>query len=180
MKPVIYLWATLLTLVNLVWLCLNLLTLPGNWLMVATTMLLAWWQWDAAKAAGDQMFSIPTLVAIVALAALGEVVEFFAGVAGARKAGSTRWGSAGALLGGIVGAVAGTFVIPVPVLGSLIGACAGACLGAWGMELLGGREMRPSIRAGIGGGVGRLGGTVLKSFLGVLIWIIVAVAAFWP
>jgi uncharacterized protein YqgC (DUF456 family) len=175
-KPVIYVWATLLTLVNLIWLSLNLLTLPGNWLMVATTMLVAWWQW----AAGDPMFSLPTLVAIVALAALGEVVEFFAGVAGATKAGSTRWGSAGALLGGIVGAVAGTFLIPVPVLGSLIGACAGACLGAWGMELLGGRKMRPSIRAGIGGGVGRLAGAALKSFLGVLIWIIVAVAAFWP
>jgi uncharacterized protein YqgC (DUF456 family) len=177
---VIYLWATLLTLVNLIWLCLNLLALPGNWLMLATTMLLAWWQWDPAKPAGDQMFSLPTLAAIVVLATVGEVVEFFAGLAGVKKAGGSGWGSAGALLGGIAGAVAGTLLIPMPVLGSLIGACAGACLGAWGMELLRGRKMRPSIRAGVGGGVGRLAGTVLKFSLGVLIWIIAAAAAFWP
>lgn len=176
----IYLWAALLVLVNTVWLCLNLLALPGNWLMVVTTVLLAWWQWDGGKSAWDQMFSIPVLVAIVALAALGEVVEFFAGVAGAQKGGATGWGSAGALLGGIIGAIAGTVLIPVPVLGSLIGACGGACLGAWGLELIGGRTMRPAIRSGVGGGMGRLTGTLLKLLLGVLIWLIVAVAAFWP
>ncbi|HET6430297.1 MAG TPA: DUF456 domain-containing protein [Phycisphaerae bacterium] len=175
-----YLAATLLVVVNLACLALNLFQLPGNWLMVATTSLVAWWRWDASKGAGEQMFSVYVLAAMVVLAVVGEVLEFVAAAAGARKYGSSRWGSAAALVGGLVGGVVGTFAIPIPVVGSLIGACGGACLGAWSAELGRGRKMDHSVRAGIGAGVGRLLGTVIKIALGAAIWLIVAVAAFWP
>ena len=176
----IYVWATLLVLANTVWAALNLLALPGNWLMVITTALVAWWQWDRGKPAGQQMFGIPVLVLVFLLAAAGEVVELLAGAAGARKAGGSRWGSLGALAGGFVGAIAGTFVIPIPVLGSVVGACGGAFLGAWGMEMLAGRKARPAVRSGVGAGAGRFVGTSLKILLGALIWAVIAVAAFWP
>lgn len=53
-------------------------------------------------------------------------------------------GSVVAILGVITGAIAGTFLIPVPVIGYLIGACGGACLGACLLELGSGRKMEAS------------------------------------
>ena len=175
-----YVLAVLLTLLNALWLFLVVLGLPGTWLMVAGTLLIAWWRWYAV--AGQPMFGTPVLIAICALAVLGEVVEFYAGVVGARKAGGTRRGALGALLGALVGGVAGTILIPIPIpgLGSLLGACGGAAVGAWGLELHSGREMRASVKSGVGAGAGRFAGTVGKLIIGVVIWVIVAVAAFWP
>jgi uncharacterized protein YqgC (DUF456 family) len=167
---VTYLWAVILILTNAIWLALDVLGLPGNWLMVAGTLLLAWLE--------PGMFSVWTLVAIVILAAAGEVLELLSGVWGARKGGAGRRGSAGALVGGVIGAIAGTFWIPVPVLGSLVGACAGACFGAWFLELRGGRDFWASFRAGVGAGVGRALGTVIKLAVGILLWLIIAIAAF--
>jgi uncharacterized protein YqgC (DUF456 family) len=169
---VTYLWASLLILTNAAWLVLDLLGLPGNWLMVAGTLLVAWLQ--------PGMFSVPTLVAVVVVAAAGELLELLSGALGARKGGAGRRGAAGALLGGFVGAIVGTFMIPVPVVGSLIGACAGACLGAWSLEVSGGRDVGESFRAGVGAGVGRALGTLVKLAAGVLLWLIIAVAAFVP
>jgi len=170
----LYLWAVLLTVVNFVWLLLVLVLMPGTWLMVVTTCLVAWWQWEKG------MFSIPTLVVIVVLAAAGEVVEFFSGQMGSKKAGGTRWGCAGALLGAFVGTLVGTVVIPVPIVGSLVGLGGGACLGAWGLEMLGGRPVKEAAKVGAGAGVGQLLGTVSKFGIGLAIWIVVTVAAFWP
>ncbi|MFH1747127.1 MAG: DUF456 family protein [Planctomycetota bacterium] len=70
--------------------------------------------------------------------------------------------------------------IPILILGSLIGTCGGAAIGAWGFELYGGRELRASVKSGVGAGLGRLTGTLGKVVIGAIIWILVAVAAFWP
>ena len=167
-----YVWAVILVLTNAVWLALDLLGLPGNWLMVAGTLLVAWLE--------PQLFSVWTLVAIVIVAATGEGLELLSGALGAWKGGAGRRGSVGALLGGLIGAIVGTFLIPIPMLGSLIGACAGACLGAWIFELNGGRDFRASLRAGVGAGMGRAVGTVIKLAVGILLWLIIAIAAFVP
>ena len=79
-----------------------------------------------------------------------------------------------------IGGVIGTFAIPVPLFGSLIGASLGAAAGAWILELSIGRSMDSAVKVGVGAGVGRLGGTIAKLGLGVAIWLILAVAAFWP
>lgn len=169
----IYLWATLLVLLNLGWLFLNLLALPGNWMMVGTTLLVAWWQWDV------RMFSPWTLAAIVVLALLGEVAEFLSSAVGVKTAGGTKWGGAGSLLGAVLGALFGTVLIPLPVLGSLIGVCAGAALGAWVFEIMGGRSVYASAAFGVAAGTGRFVGVLSKFALGVIIWCIITVAAFW-
>jgi uncharacterized protein YqgC (DUF456 family) len=168
----LYLWSTILVIVNAFWLMLVPFTLPGNWLIVITTVLFAWWWAD------DKVFSPYTLVVITLLALLGEVVEFFGGAAGAKKAGARFLGSLGAIIGAITGAIIGTFVFPI--LGTLIGSCAGAAIGACLLEIAGGRKVEDTINLGIGAGLGHFFGTTAKMALGILIWLIVAVAAFCP
>lgn len=170
----LYLWSVLLILLNALWLMLVVFGLPGNWLIVISACLFAWWR------AEDDVFSIYTLIAVAALAVLGELIEFFAGAGGAKRAGAGWRGSIGALLGALTGAIFGTFLLPIPFLGTLIGACVGAGLGAWGLELAGGRKLQDSARFAMGAGIGEFLGITSKFILGILIWLIVAVAAFWP
>ena len=151
--------ALLLIVLNLLWLTLNLFGLPGNWLIVLTTAVTVWMQWGSTGSMQPApMFSLRTLLAITVLAALGEVMELAAAAAGARQAGGTRRGSIGALMGGVAGAIAGTFLIPIPIVGSLMGACAALSLSpsSWscpGVE----RSATPSAPAGAPGGAASSG-----------------------
>lgn len=170
----LYVLLFILILLNAAWLVLVVFGLPGNWLIVFSTAFVAWWQWDA------QVFSIWTLVAIVLLALLGEVVEFFAGMAGAKRAGASWRGSVAAVFGALIGAVAGTFIIAIPFVGTLVGACGGAGLGVWAVENSRGARSEHALRRGLHAGLGAFIGIVSKLAAGVAIWLIVAVAAFWP
>jgi uncharacterized protein YqgC (DUF456 family) len=169
----IYLWAAGLTILNLLWLALNVLGLPGNWLMIVSAALVAW-------AAGGAMFSVWTLVAVVAMAGLGELLELGLSLAATRTAGGTRRSAWGALAGGLVGGIVGLLAIPIPLIGPLIGACVGAAVGAIALDLSAGRSLRRASGSGVAAGVGRLLGTVTKLLLGVVIWLVLAIAAFWP
>lgn len=170
----LYLWLIILILLNTAWLTLVLFGLPGNWLVVISTCLFAWWQWD------KNPFSIYTLVAIVVLAVLGELAEFLAGLIGAKKTGASWPGSIAALFGAVIGAVFGTFLIGIPFLGTVLGACIGAGLGVWGLEISRGKNMEQSVRYAVGAGLGEFFGITSKLILGVIIWVTVTIAAFWP
>jgi uncharacterized protein YqgC (DUF456 family) len=168
----LYFWITLLIMLNGFWLILTLFVLPGNWLIVITTALFAWWQWE------HNVFSIYTLIAIAVLAFSGEVVEFFAGAGGAKKAGAGWLGAIAAIFGAITGAVIGTIVLPL--FGTILGACLGAGLAATVVELAMGKTTDASIRSGFGASLGHLIGSTAKLAIGVALWLIVAIAAFWP
>lgn len=174
------LYAILLCLANGMLLLTLVVGLPGTWLMAGLTALVAWLQWDPARSWTDQMISGPTLLVVFGLAILGELVEFFAGAAGAKRAGASGWGTLGAILGAFVGGVLATFFIPIPVIGSLMGACLGAAAGAASFELGTGRRAEEAYRSGVGAGIGRFQGTIAKLGVGVGMWLVVAVAAFWP
>lgn len=100
---------------------------------------------------GDQGASTWVLCVLAVLMAISLVVDFAAGLFGARKLGATWKGMLGASLGVLVG----LFVGPV---GIVVGPFAGAFLG----ELTGGRELRDAARAGCGAFLGLLGGAVGK------------------
>jgi uncharacterized protein YqgC (DUF456 family) len=168
----LYLWITLLIVLNGFWLVLVPLALPGNWLIVITTSLFAWWQW------GQNVFSVYTLIAITVLAFLGEMIEFFAGAGGAKKAGASWLSAIAAIFGAIFGAIIGTLVLPL--FGTIFGACLGAGIAAAVVELAMGKTSDASIRSGFGASLGYLIGSTTKFAIGVAIWLIVAVAAFWP
>jgi len=170
----LYVGSSILVLLNLLWLVLVLFGLPGNWLMVLSTSLFAWWTWD------QRVFSGWTLMAIAILAALGELMEFLGGLVGARKAGASWRASLAGICGALIGALAGTIMFPVPVVGTIVGACLGVGLAVWLVETSRGAHPDLSLRRAVGAGMGELIGLLSKFVVGAAIWLTIAIAAFWP
>jgi uncharacterized protein len=104
-----------------------------------------------AAADGFVRVGVLSLVAIALLALAGSVVDYAASVLGARRAGASRWGLAGAVLGLVVGLF---FGLPGLILGPGIGAVT--------LEYARDQEFRRAAKAGAGVFVGFLLGTVLK------------------
>jgi uncharacterized protein YqgC (DUF456 family) len=167
----LYVYATLLTLCNLVFLAGVLFNLPGTWLMVLLAAGVEWWTPE------EFMFGWPVLYTVGGLALLGEFLEFVFSAAGSRQAGGSKRGAGFAIAGGVVGAVFGT-ALPLPVVGTLIGASIGAFAGSILGDLWAGRPLVHSIDAGRGAAVGRFMGTVAKLAIGAIMVVILAVAAF--
>ena len=153
------------------WLGLILLGLPGTWLVIASAALMEW-------ATEPVLFHTATLATAVGLAVLGELWEFFASSVKARRAGAGRSGAVGALLGGLLGAIAGTLLLPVPVLGTLLGGGLGAFAGASLLEHGGGKELREALRVGKAAAFGHVFGMAGKLAAGVSVWLLLAVTVF--
>jgi len=166
------LYIILLLLINTLGVFLVTMSLPGTWLIVFATAAVAWWRWE------EGLFGWVSLSILVGLALLGEVLELVAGALGAKKAGGTAWGAVGALVGGVAGGILGTFVIPILVVGSILGAALGAFGGALLGEAVAGRSVEASLASGRGAFWGRLLGTLYKLVIAVLMWTVVAFAAF--
>ena len=166
----IYFWLILLIIVNAFWLMLGFFALPGNWLMIITTILFALWQ--------KNIFSVYTIITAIVLAIIGEILEFIAGAAGAKAAGGGKKAMAAAVLGAIVGAIVGTVLIPVPIFGTLLGSAIGAGLAALFVEKKGGKELTQSLKTAAGAGIGRIFAVGAKIFIGVVIWLLFTIAAF--
>ncbi len=164
-----FFWAFLLLLLVLFGWVLTLLGMPGNWLMVAAVI--------------GYVLLVPTqsplgigwgiVVVLIALAALGELLEFLAGALGVAKAGGSRRAAVLALLGSLVGAIVGLFVaLPIPVVGPILGALLLAGVGAFVGAVLGeqwkGRGLGQSCRVGQAAFWGRLLGTVAKTAVGAV------------
>jgi len=166
----IYLWLSLLIIINAFWLGLVFFAMPGNWLMIITIILFALWQ--------KNIFTIYTIIAAIVLALAGEILEFIAGAAGAKTAGGGKKAMAAAIIGAIVGASAGTVLIPIPIVGTLLGSAIGAALAALIVEKKAGKELKQSFKTAAGAGVGRILGLSAKVITGIIIWLIFTIAAF--
>ena len=148
-----WLWYVLLIAAMLGSAFLNLLSLPGNWLMIAGAGVYAW-------LTRGRYVGLWTLVILALLAGAAELIEFAAGSAGARKAGWSRRAAWGALIGGIAGAI--LFNIPVPIIGTIIGLCLGVFIGAWLAEYTVEGHFHRSLQVGYGATKGRLIGIAAK------------------
>jgi uncharacterized protein YqgC (DUF456 family) len=176
-----YLWALLLVVCSVVAWLLNLVTLPGNWMIVGGAALFAWLLPENA----GRGISWNIVIVLAVLAAIGEVIEFAAGAAGAAKQGASRRAIALSMAGAIVGSIAGLAVgapIPIPLVGPLVMAILGGAAGAFGGAYLGetwkGRDESARTAAGRGAFFGRIWGTVGKFAVGAVILAIVAWDAF--
>jgi uncharacterized protein YqgC (DUF456 family) len=172
-------WAILLVLVVILLWSLNIVGLPGNWLVVAAAAIYALlvpeeWRTDVG------WWSV---AALGGLAVVGEIIEFLAGAMGASKAGGSRRGAVLALLGSLGGGLLGIFVgVPIPIVGPIIGALAFASLGALTGAVIGeqwkGKTWDESFRVGHAAFWGRLLGTLGKALVGTFMIVVVLVSVF--
>lgn len=180
MEWIAYVLAVLFVLIGGVCLVLVLLSLPGTWAMLATALviqLISVWLLDGP---GRLQFEWTVLGIALILALIGEIIEFFSGVIGAKYGGGTRRGMVGAIVGGVVGFVAVTPMLPfLPIIGSLIGAVIGTFFGAMAGEMSGPEgQLGRSVRPAIGATFGRLLGSVGKAAVATVAWIVLSVDAF--
>ena len=150
---------------------LNLVTLPGNWAMVA--LVIVWEMFYPGSSLGTMFF-----VLFVGLAIIGELVEFGAQIYGSKKYGSSKTSTAAGVIGAIVGAIFGApFMFGV-------GAIFGALFGAWGGCYLAERLIRRqssevAFRAAQGAMVGKFFGMVIKFGIGMaMLWL--TASNIWP
>jgi uncharacterized protein YqgC (DUF456 family) len=151
-------------------LVLNVVTLPGNWLILLATLIYGW-RTDWAHA------GLKTGIALFVLATIGEIVEFFAAGAATGKVGGSKWGTVCAIVGGLLGGIFLTALIPIPVFGTLIGVLVGTFLGAAAGEMISGKTFDKSMLIGAVATKGRLYGTLLKLGFGIIMFILALVAA---
>jgi uncharacterized protein YqgC (DUF456 family) len=154
---------------------LALMTLPGAWLMlVGAGAIQLCDRW--LRPEGGHTFSTRTLLVAVALAVGGELLEFSAGAAGAKRGGASRRGMVGAMIGGTIGAIVGApFVL---VVGAVVGGVVGSAIGAIVGELtLPGRTLDSAMKPAAGAAAGRLAGMVGKVAVALALWIGLSIAA---
>ena len=166
-----WLYYILTLIVMLTGMFLNILGLPGIWLMIGAVAVYTW------ITGLNHFVGTTSLIVLVVLGVLAELVEFVAGSAGAKKAGGSKRAMMGAIIGAIVG---GLFlsVIPVPIVSTIVGACLGAFIGAAVVELAIFRDVDRSMRVGIGAAHGRFLGIISKLIFSVIIFLIAAAVAF--
>ncbi len=121
---------------------------PGPPVMAAGVLLLAW--------AGDfARIGWGTVVFAAVLGAAMMIVDWLAGILGARRFGASRWAAVGAALGLLAGIF---FGFPGILLGPVAGAVA--------LELAKDPDVERALRAGFGVFLGFVVGTALKVALG--------------
>jgi hypothetical protein len=90
------------------------------------------------------------------------ILDYLAGVYGARRMGATRWGVLGALIGALLGLV----------VGGPVGLILGPLVGAVGFELIMGTKFRAAFQAGVGTFLGYIAGIIMKSTLSLVMILI--------
>jgi uncharacterized protein YqgC (DUF456 family) len=91
------------------------------------------------------------LAGLVVLTLISVVLDYIASSLGAKKLGARWWGIVGAMVGGLIGMF---FGLPGIILGPFLGAVV--------FELIGGYEIKPAAKAGVGAMLGLLAGAVGK------------------
>ena len=144
--------------ITLLWILCAALTVPGNTgtvLPVLPGTVLVWAGIVLGAWIDDfQRVGTTTLVVVTVLAALAWVLDYVAGLLGARKAGASRQ----ALLGAAIGTVAGLFM---GVVGVLFMPLVGAALG----EYLAQKDQTRAVRVGVATWLGIMLGLLAKVVL---------------
>jgi uncharacterized protein len=112
---------------------------------------------------GQHSVSALVLVILVVLTAVSVAFDFLAGMVGANKFGATWRGALGAVVGGLVGLF---FSLPGIILGPFVGATV--------FELLGDRELKAALKAGLGATLGLFAGIIGKFSIAVVMILLFA------
>jgi len=104
-------------------LIMSALSLSGTWLVLAATIVGAW-------TSGEEFPGIASIVIFVVLCISVEVAEWFAGMWGVQRRGGSNLAGFMALLGGILGMILGSMLLPV------FGAFPGVLVGSFALAYL--------------------------------------------
>lgn len=150
-----FLWSLLLVIASL----FVYLGLGGNFIIIAMALI-------HALVTGFDPLTLKFLLVLVAMALLGEGIEFVVGTFYVAKQGATRAGVIGAFAGGLLLASVGNQIFPVlgAVLGSFLGAFAGAVAGEYWRE----KNLEPSLRIGAHAFIGRLVAILIKHLIAII------------
>ena len=177
----VYVWLTLFVVSVILFWGLNLIGLPGNWMIVAVALL---WIFVGP---GQYQFHWGIPVALVLLATFGELIEFLTSVLGTKQLGGSNRGATLSVIGSIAGGMAGAVFgipFPIPLVGMLIGSILFAGVGAWIGATLGerwvGKPMNESVKIGAVAFLGRLLGTAGKLAVGSTMVVLTIAAPFVP
>lgn len=119
--------------------------LPGVPLIVAGYLLYGF-------ATRFMLIDVRLILIALGLTLAAAFVDLGAGALGAKRFGASAWGIAGGTLGTVLG------IVVLGPVGLVVGPVAGAILG----EMLAGRTWEQASRAGIGGLIGFVGGSILR------------------
>ena len=162
----------LLLLISLPAIALNILSLPGNWLMFLAAV-------GASSINGWHHPWWPFLLVMLVTLLIAEGIEFLSGMIGARQFGASRLASWAAIAGAMIGGLIGIPPITVPLLGMdhLLGAILGAFLAALIVEALKQKPIHEASKAAMGAAIGRGAGILTKIAAGLVVWIALAIVA---
>ncbi len=150
--------------------------LPGTWMLLGFAVIVELGDTVVVPPPDETTFGWGLLAVCGGLGVVGEAIEAGAGAAGTRMGGGTKRGMWGAILGGVVGAVVFTVALPIPLVGTLVGALIGTFAGAFIAEATGEdahtRATSENLRAALAATVGRLAGTLGKTMIAMVIWIL--------
>ena len=160
--------------------------LPGTALILAGIVLGAWID-------GFTRVGTLTLALVTVLAVLSWVLEYVAGLLGARRAGASRWALIGATLGTVVGLLMGLVgVLFMPLVGAALGelwaqaqarrqlvasSTPATAVAPHGQDLQ--HDLRKALHVGVFAWLGMLAGLLAKVVLGcTMVGVFVAALAF--
>ncbi|MFA6172395.1 MAG: DUF456 domain-containing protein [Kiritimatiellales bacterium] len=160
MEVILLILAALLCLTGLM---LSALTFSGTWLVLAAALI-------TKLAVGVPTLGTFAVFLLICVAA--ELLELLAGFIGVRKRGGSRPAGLAALIGGLIGAGAGTGI--VPIFGTIAGMLLGSFTAAFLVEWLRLRHQGQAAHIAWGAVLARLAVLFLKTVLtlGMSIWLL--------
>ena len=152
---------------------LQIISLPGNWIAI---ILLLLWKLIGPVSSTNEL-NVSFFMILIAIAAVGELLEWIIQLKVGKKMGSTGKGNIGGIIGSIIGSI---LLLPLFFgFGALIGALLGAFIGCYAFELLSKRPHNEAVKAAWGAFIGRFLGMGLKLGLGIIIlWL--SIVHMWP
>lgn len=140
----------------------------GTILPIIPGLIITWLAalYYAAVIVGFDTFSPWVFVLITLISLAAGTSNIWLSALGAKTTGAS-WRT---LVIGFIGAIAGTFLLPIPLVGTIIGYAAGLVLAEYARL----RELRPAMKAALGGVVG-LGVSTAVEFIGALMMILLVV-----
>lgn len=132
---------------------LTLVGLPGNLFIVLVAVLYGW-QEDFVH------LTYGSLLTLAGLWLIGELVDFIAGIMGAKKEQASWKATTAAFFGALIGGIIGTGILPV--IGTIIGSVIGGFLSSYCVEYINANDKMKALQVAKGVVKGQLLGMLIK------------------